>query len=64
MGHGTMTLMDRLRDSLGGTDEEADVLYRYHCAECNNEFETPEVSTSQVECPACGASGARSIQSL
>lgn len=58
-----MTLMDRLKESLSGGAEE-ETLYRYHCTECENEFETPEVSTSQVECPGCGSSGARSIQSL
>lgn len=63
MGHGTMTLMDRLKESIaGGTAEEP--LYRYHCTACETEFETPEVSTSQVECPSCGTSGARNIQSL
>ena len=58
-----MALMDRLRERISGTAQE-EPLYRYHCSECDNEFETPEVSTSQVSCPACGATGARSIQSL
>lgn len=59
-----MTLINRLKESLtagAGNEEE---LYRYHCMECNSEFESAEVSTSQVECPSCGASGALSIETL
>jgi rRNA maturation endonuclease Nob1 len=59
-----MTLIERLKESLSGGAGNDAALYRYHCMECNSEFESAEVSASQVECPSCGASGALSIQTL
>lgn len=59
-----MTLMDRLKESLSGGAENDEAQYRYHCMECDSEFESVQVSTSQVECASCGASGALSIQTL
>jgi rRNA maturation endonuclease Nob1 len=64
MGIGNMTLMNRLKESLAAGAGNEEELYRYHCLECDTEFESTEVSTSQVECPSCGASGALSIEVL
>jgi putative FmdB family regulatory protein len=58
-----MSLMDRIKGTLGGDDGTAPE-FRYHCRECGEEFETEESSRSNVTCPECGASGTRTITKL
>jgi putative FmdB family regulatory protein len=57
-----MSLIERIRDTIGG--EEETLQYRYRCRECGSEFETAQTSRTEVECPECGASGPRSISKL
>lgn len=57
-----MTLLERIKQRLSGTAEER--LYRYHCRECENTFESTELGASAVACPNCGADANRSIAKL
>jgi len=62
MRYDTMSLMDRLKGTLGGDEEEQ--TFNYHCRECDTEFESPNRSLSDVSCPKCGASESRSVTKL
>lgn len=58
-----MSLMDRIKGTLGG-NERTEPGFNYHCRECDLEFETTESSRSNVECPNCGAMGTRALTKL
>ncbi|WP_247008718.1 zinc ribbon domain-containing protein [Halorientalis litorea] len=51
-----MTLLDKLRSMVGGNRVRT---FTYECRECSEVFESPIASTSQVDCPACGANAIR-----
>jgi DNA-directed RNA polymerase subunit RPC12/RpoP len=57
-----MPLLNRLKDAVGVG--RGDVEYRYHCRNCDAEFETEEMSLSKVVCPVCDASGSRNISRM
>jgi len=57
-----MSLMDRIKGTLGENEEEQ--TFDYHCRECDTEFESPNRSLSDVSCLNCGASGSRSVTKL
>ncbi len=50
-----MPLTDRIKDVLGASEDQ-ELTYRYHCRECDEEFEAQEQSRSKITCPNCGAS--------
>jgi putative FmdB family regulatory protein len=54
--------MDRIKGTLGASEEEQ--TFDYHCRECDTEFQSTSRSISEVACPTCGASGARSVLKL
>jgi predicted RNA-binding Zn-ribbon protein involved in translation (DUF1610 family) len=54
---------DGEEDEQCGDEGDEQQLFSDECQECGAEFRVPEASTSLVECPDCGASGARTVAS-
>ncbi len=57
-----MSLMDRIKTTLGADEQEQ--RFNYYCRERETEFESPNRSLSDVSCPECVARGSRSLTKL
>ena len=54
-----MTIVERLKSTLGFGDDQAELEFGYECTVCYATFQSTERDPKLVGCPACGSNKVR-----